>query len=190
MTLGLRSRHNCDDRSLSQMYALRLRAQLCHAGSLAFHSSATTVRNCSNSVLPVSYPLYREPGVRNKSYACLVGSRNMSTPHERRFRRFNLSYQVHVRFPSGDSVAEVDAVSRNISICGLLLESTLPIPCRSQLEFTIILGDPIPRLIKLGGRGEVVRLEAGATTNTFGIAVACAEPIHQIENYLPDASGL
>jgi len=111
------------------------------------------------------------------------------TPPERKFQRFNLSYPVRVKFPSRYSVVEVDAVSRNISIGGLLLESTCLIPHRSPVEFTITLtGLPISRLIKLGGAGEVVRLESGTAEGRFGIAVACAEPISHIEDYLSATS--
>ena len=114
----------------------------------------------------------------------------MDTPQERKFQRFNLSYPVRVRFPSGSSMVEVEIVSRNISIGGLLLESTCMIPHGSSVEFTITLtGLPISRLIKLGGAGEVVRLEPGAAKDRFGIAIECAQPIHRIEDYLSAASG-
>ena len=106
----------------------------------------------------------------------------MGTRPERRFRRFDLQYPVHVKFSSGDSTAEVDVVSRNICYYGLLVESTSPIPHHSLVEFTITLtGLPI----ELGGRGEVVRVEEGSATNRFRIAVACAEPIHEIERISP-----
>ena len=42
---------------------------------------------------------------------------------ERKFRRFDLEWPAHVRFRSGDAIAEVDTVTRNISQYGLLLES-------------------------------------------------------------------
>lgn len=109
----------------------------------------------------------------------------MGASYERRFRRFDLSYPVHVKFASGNSVVEVDAVSRNVSLGGLLLDSTSPIPHGSQVEFMITLGDAIPRLIILGGAGDVVRVDQRKEANMFGIAVACAQPIHQIESYLP-----
>jgi hypothetical protein len=115
----------------------------------------------------------------------------MGTPPDRKFQRFKLSYPVRVTFPSGYSILEVDAVSRNISIGGLLLESTCLIPYRSPVEFTITLtGLPISRLIKLGGAGEVVRLEPGAAKDRYRIAVACAEPICHIEGCLSATSAL
>jgi hypothetical protein len=101
----------------------------------------------------------------------------MRTPQERRFRRFNFTHPVHVKFPSGDSMAEVDGTTRNIGIGGLLLESAYLIPYLSPVEFTITLtGLPM----KLGGTGRVVRIEAGETTERFKIAVACGEPMYEI----------
>jgi hypothetical protein len=120
----------------------------------------------------------------------------MGTRPERRFRRFDLQYPVHVKFSSGDSTAEVDVVSRNICHYGLLVESMLPIPHHSLVEFTITLtglpirlegiGEVVGGLpIRLEGRGEVVRVEEGSATERFRIAVACAEPIHEIQRITP-----
>ena len=113
----------------------------------------------------------------------------MGTPPERKFQRFNLSYPVHVKFRSGDSTAEIDVVSRNISIGGLLLESGRPISLGSPIEFMITLtGPPMSRSITLEGSGRVVRLEKDSKKRRFGIAVACAQPVAQIEDYLSAAS--
>ena len=113
----------------------------------------------------------------------------MAASNERKFLRFNLSYPVHVKFFSGNSIAEVDAVSKNISIGGFLVESTCLIPNRTPVEFMITIGGPIPKVIKLRGAGEVVRIEPGEKTYTFAIAVACAKPLSHIENYLSAANG-
>jgi len=114
----------------------------------------------------------------------LARNHAMGTPKERQFRRFNLSYTVHVRFHAGKSVAELDVVTRNISIGGLLLESRSPIPYGSQVEFTIRLtGAPITHPITLEGSGRIVRLETDATTRQFGIAIACTRPVDQIQPY-------
>lgn len=104
---------------------------------------------------------------------------------ERKFRRFDLEWPAHVRFPSGDAIAEVDAVTRNISQCGLLLESACLIPCRSRVEFTINApapGGSTSRPVKITGAGEVVRIELRETAEGFGIAVACNEPITLMEH--------
>jgi hypothetical protein len=83
----------------------------------------------------------------------------MDTRQERKFRRFNLEWLVHVRFPSGDAIAELDAVTRNISNCGLLLESASLIPYRRSVEFTITVpAVSTSRPAKITGAGEVVRI--------------------------------
>jgi PilZ domain-containing protein len=99
-------------------------------------------------------------------------------PRERRFRRFNLEQLVHVRFDSGNAKAEVDAVTKNICLGGLLLESACLIPCGSSVEFTIGLQrGPMSPLLKLTGSGKVVRVEPAETAGGFGIAVECSQPI-------------
>jgi PilZ domain len=109
----------------------------------------------------------------------------MRGSQERKFRRFNLAYFVRVTFPSGTAMAEVDAVSINISVGGLLLEAAGLIPYRTPVEFTITMqGEPISRPIKLKGAGEVVRVEPGESVSGFRIAIACSEPITQMESYL------
>ena len=86
-------------------------------------------------------------------------------------------------------MAEVDAVSRNISQGGLLLESACLIPYRTPVELTITMrGRPISRPIKLTGTGEVVRVEPGERAYAFGIAVACSQPMTQMEGYLTAGS--
>lgn len=106
------------------------------------------------------------------------------TLQERTFRRFNFEHFVHVRFPSGTVTAEVDAVTRNISLGGLLLESTCLVPHRSPVEFTItVRGGSTSRPIQLKGAGEVVRVGPGESTNRFGIAVACKQPLTQIQRH-------
>lgn len=109
----------------------------------------------------------------------------MDKRQERKFRRFNLEWLAQVRFPSGDAIAEVDAVTRNISHCGLLLESACLIPHRSPVEFTITVpGGSISRPVKITGAGEVVRIEPRKTADVYGIAVACSEPISLLEHRL------
>jgi hypothetical protein len=104
---------------------------------------------------------------------------------ERKFRRFNLEWLAHVKFPSGEAIAEVEAVTRNISHCGLLLESACFIPHRSPVEFTITVpGGSTSRPAKIIGAGEVVRIEPRETADAYGIAVACSEPITLTEHRL------
>jgi hypothetical protein len=48
-----------------------------------------------------------------------------ATSKERKYRRFSLQYPVHLKVHSADLMVEFEAISRNISICGLLLEALL-----------------------------------------------------------------
>jgi hypothetical protein len=112
----------------------------------------------------------------------------LSRPQERRYRRFNLSYPVRVSFRSGELVSEIGAVTRNVSIGGLLLETAAPIPENSPVSFVItMLGGEIIRPIELVGEGEVVRIGGGAREGEFAIAVKCDSPITQMENLLGSA---
>lgn len=99
----------------------------------------------------------------------------------RRYRRYNLRFPVHLRFRSGCCVREIDVFSKNISMGGLFLESTYPVPYGTQVQFTLILsGEPIKRSIVLEGEGQVVRLQKDDLTNRFGIAFACERPVTEI----------
>ena len=105
---------------------------------------------------------------------------------ERKYPRFKLRYPVHGKFYSGNAVSEFDAVSRNVSIGGLLLETTSELPRHNPVSFTMtIQGARIIHLIRLAGEGEVVRVEPAGSGAWFGIALACEHPIAQIENSSP-----
>ena len=109
-------------------------------------------------------------------------------PHERKYRRFDLRYPVHVKFEIGSTVSELDAVSRNVSLGGMLLESPSAIPQRSPVSFVMTLqAERMLHPIELKGEGEVVRVESGRGGCGFAVAVECRQPITQIERYLPTA---
>jgi hypothetical protein len=104
--------------------------------------------------------------------------------HERMYRRFNLRYPVHVKFRSGNLVSELDTMSRNVSLGGMLLETASPIPEQTSVSFVMTLkGGRIARPIELAGDGQVVRVE-NSQTPAYAIAVQCKDPIIQIEPYL------
>jgi hypothetical protein len=104
---------------------------------------------------------------------------------ERKFRRFNLRYPVHVEFRSTEAVSQVDAVSRNVSAGGLLLKAPLLIPQGSSVRFVMILrGRQFVHPIELAGEGEVVRVEPGGPEAGFGIAVKGTSPIIHIDHSL------
>jgi hypothetical protein len=108
---------------------------------------------------------------------------------ERKYRRFNLKYPVHVKVYSGNVVSELDTVTRNVSLGGMLLETAAVIPQHSPLSFVMTLrGGRIVRPIELAGQGKVVRVETLAAGAGFAVAVECNNPITQIEPYLPAAA--
>ena len=116
------------------------------------------------------------------------GSDMMSAPdqHDRKYPRFKLRCPVHGKFYSGNVVSEFDAVSRNVSIGGLLLETASEIPPHSPVSFTMtVQGRGVIRPIRLAGEGEVVRVEPSGPGPWFAIAVACKHPIAHMENHLP-----
>jgi hypothetical protein len=86
---------------------------------------------------------------------------------------------------SGELISEVDAVSRDVSVGGLFLETPLPIAEFSSVSFVLILrGHQFDLPIELAGEGEVVRVEPIGLEAGFGIAVKCRRPINQLESFL------
>jgi c-di-GMP-binding flagellar brake protein YcgR len=105
---------------------------------------------------------------------------------ERRYRRFSLRYPVNVKFGLGKTVSELQAVSNNISLGGVLLEADSAIPAHSGVRFTVIVRDhEIIGSTQIVGEGEVVRVEPLSSGAGFAIAVACKHPITELQGYLP-----
>ena len=108
----------------------------------------------------------------------------MSERQERKYRRFKLGYPVRVKLQTGGPIAEVESISKNISIGGLLLESTSMIPEHTPVTFLIrIEEERSGRPIYLAGEGKTVRVES--IGKAFAIAVECKTVITQLEDYLP-----
>ena len=115
----------------------------------------------------------------------LGGSDNPPDRQERKYPRFKLRYPVHGTFYSADRTADFDAVSRNVSIGGLLLETGFEIPADSLVSFTMTLhGGKVIRPIRLTGEGQVVRVEPSGLGAGFAVAVSCTYPIAHMEDYL------
>jgi hypothetical protein len=104
---------------------------------------------------------------------------------ERKHRRFSLQYPVRLKVHSADSKVELDAVSRNISIGGLLLETTSMIPRHTPVSFVVtVRSGQAVRPIQFVGEGEVVRVDAKAAEQVFAIAVECRRPITRTDEPL------
>jgi len=105
-------------------------------------------------------------------------SHSMATPEKRKYRRFALRYSVHLQFRSAGRDSQLDGVTKNVSMGGLLLESASSIPKRCPVTFTITLvGGQVTRPIELLGEGEVVRVEPQVPGPGFAIALEYARPI-------------
>jgi len=106
-------------------------------------------------------------------------------PPERKYRRFSLQYPVRLKVHDADLIVEFAAMSRNISICGLLLDTCAMIPQDTPVSFMVTVEScEIGRPIRFVGEGKVVRVAPKGAKEGFAIAVECARPITQIDHYL------
>jgi len=108
-------------------------------------------------------------------------------PHgkERRHRRFDLEFPVSLNFSSDGAIRELAGLSRNVSIGGLLLKVSDPVPVRTQVSLTMAVHDPrLRRPVQLLGKGAVVRVERLESGAGFAIAIECKRPITEIEDHL------
>ena len=97
-----------------------------------------------------------------------------SPMQERKHRRFSLQYPVRLKFHCADATIELDAVSKNISIGGLLLETSAIIPWHTPVSFIVTVRSPqVVRPIQFISEGKVVRVDAQAAEQVFAIAVEC-----------------
>jgi hypothetical protein len=103
-------------------------------------------------------------------------------PQERKFRRFPLQYPVRLKAHSADFIAEFEATSRNISLCGLLVETASIIPPHTPVSFVVTAeGGDLGRPIRFVGEGKVVRVDVKPTEKRFAIAVECTQTIARID---------
>jgi len=101
----------------------------------------------------------------------------------RTYRRFDLQFPVRIRFQSGGAQQEVEGISKNISVGGLLVRSTVPIQRHTSVSFIISLhGSEAVRPVHVMGEGEVVRL--GEQEGAYLMAVRCDEPVVHLEDFL------
>ena len=111
-----------------------------------------------------------------------------SSPSQRRYRRFALHFPVQVKFSLGNSVSELQTLSRNLSIGGMLLEASTPIPENAPITFTILVNArKTARPVQLVGKGKVVHVYDKNPDGRFAIAVQCSRPITEMRQRLAAA---
>jgi len=105
---------------------------------------------------------------------------------ERKYRRFSVRCPVQVLFDVAGSVSELEAISNNVSLGGILLEAATPIPPHCDVTFAMAVPEHhIVGGVQLAGEGEVVRVESHQSGTGFAIAVKCRRPLSKLEDYLP-----
>jgi PilZ domain len=108
---------------------------------------------------------------------------------QRRHRRFNLQFPVSLSFSSHDGVREINAVSANISIGGVLLKAADVVPPHTQVSLVMEVKGPWShRPVRLVAKGEVVRVENLGADGGFAIAIQCRQPIAEMKGRLAVAS--
>lgn len=91
-----------------------------------------------------------------------------------------------LKVQDGSASAEIEGVSKNVSIGGLLVRSISPIPPHTHVTFILsVHGEQAVRPVRLIGEGKVVRVEPGDHSASFALAVECISLVKELENYLP-----
>lgn len=105
-------------------------------------------------------------------------------PQQRKHRRFELRYSVNLKFAQGNAVSEMRAMTNDISVGGVLLETESQIPQNCDVSFTVMVnGHHVVGPTKIVGEGRVVRVEPHRSGAGFAIALRCERPISKLENY-------
>ena len=105
---------------------------------------------------------------------------------ERKYRRFELHFPVILSYPAVGVLRELETVSKNVSVGGLLVTANDQLPLRTPVGLTMnVFGPRFRHPVKLVGEGRVVRVESLGSGAGFAIAVECKRPIKEIEDHLP-----
>ncbi len=108
---------------------------------------------------------------------------------QRRHRRYALQFPVLMRFAAGRKVCELDGISQNVSLGGLLLKVGDQLPLHTQVSWTMRLNRRRSRRpIQILGEGEVVRIEPLTHGSGFAVAIECKKPITEMDDQLSAAS--
>lgn len=108
---------------------------------------------------------------------------------ERRYRRFDLQFPVLLSFAAEGTSRELEAVSKNVSIGGLLVRAGDEVPLQTQVNVILkVIAASSGRMVRLRAEGEVVRVEPQCQGAGFEIAVACNKPISEMEDCFSAAS--
>ena len=111
-----------------------------------------------------------------------IGAKVIDNRQERKHPRFRLECPVCIRFKADTFGTEVEAVSRDVSLGGILVRSAAMIPEHTPVTFIIsVRGEQSIQPIYLEGEGEVIRVKSSGAD--FMIAVECKTPITRLEEH-------
>jgi hypothetical protein len=99
---------------------------------------------------------------------------------ERKHRRFLASYPVELKVYSEGTASDLQAITQNVSVGGLLLVTASPVPNHCPVDFVMTLhGGQLIRPIRVVGQGEVVRVEPLGPGAGFAVAIKCKREIER-----------
>jgi hypothetical protein len=97
---------------------------------------------------------------------------------QRLHRRFDLCCRIRLAFSSDGIESQLDAITRNVSIGGLLLDSPRSIPLECSVSFTMIAeGGNVSHPLEFTGAGQVLRVNPDFSGDRFDIALKCLREI-------------
>jgi len=99
---------------------------------------------------------------------------------ERKHRRFLASYPVELKVDFEGTVSDLQAITHDVSVGGLLLVTASPVPKHCPVDFVMTLhGGQLIRPIRVVGQGEVVRVEPLGPGAGFAVAIKCKREIER-----------
>ncbi len=102
---------------------------------------------------------------------------------KRKYRRFDLQFPVSLSVLSNGAGYELDGVSKNVSLGGVLVQTCDQLPLHTQVSMTMtVVGLSTRRPVRLMGSGEIVRVDPLGPGAGFSIAVECIQPITEMED--------
>jgi hypothetical protein len=107
----------------------------------------------------------------------------MSVPDRRSHPRFALRCRAKLDFTSAGTRLQLDCITRNVGVGGLLIESPVSIPKQTPVNFSMTAeGGLTQRGCEFTGSGEVVRVEPDPPGEGYVVAIksACRIDYHRV----------
>ena len=143
--------------------------------------SKLSIKKPKSDLLAESWPHSSLTGQKASLHESETATLN-SDWQKRKYHRFGLRQPVLITFESGESHAELEVVSENVSSGGVLLKCDWMIPLGTLLTLKMnVQGQRALRPLRMVAHGETVRVESNKGDGTFNIAVRFISPVTKIE---------